>query len=89
MSLVAMTQVHRIIYEQLLSSAGCLSQGKRHILMLDVDVNAILHGSDAGCGNRAAKIGHRCDNCFHNLKARVLLLRQLPRITRGMTSVEI
>jgi hypothetical protein len=59
--------------------------------MLDVDVNAILHGSDAGCGNRVAKIGHQeasSFEIFHILEARALLPRELPRVTGDVTSVE-
>jgi hypothetical protein len=59
--------------------------------MLNVDVNAISHGSDAGCGSRVAKIGHQetsLFDIFHILEARVLLLRGLPRLTGDVTSVE-
>jgi hypothetical protein len=59
--------------------------------MLDVDVNAISHGSDAGCGNRVAKMGHQetgLFNVFHILGARALLLRELPRITGDATSLQ-
>lgn len=93
MRLVATAQVHRIIYEQLLSTAGCciIGETSHPYKMLNVDVKAILHGSDTGCRSRVAKTGRQetsLFDVFHILEARVLLLRGLPRLTGDVTSVE-
>lgn len=54
--------------------------------MLDVDVNAILHGSDAGCGNRVAKNGRQETSpfdIFHILEAKSTFASRSTESYRG------